>query len=130
MKKQTLNTLLITLLTATSASSASAGCSCPSGYKVVAGASVGSASAKVCRKKYKKTVKRKASCDLGFKLKYDVYGKKDQCKSFWGYGATIPQGTTGLIGHASNYGWVLNQRSRRDFWTKTKKHISVKACIG
>ena len=130
MKKQILNTLLITLLTATSASSAFAGCSCPSGYQVVAGASVGSASAKVCHKRYKKTVKRKAYCDIGFTLKLNVYGKKDQCKSFWGYGSTIPKGTTGLIGHASNYGWVLNQRSGRDVWKKTTKHSKVRACAG
>lgn len=130
MKKLTLNTLLITLLTTASAPSAFAGCNCPPGYKVVAGASVGSASVKACHKRYKKTVERKASCDLGLKFKYNVYGIKDQCKSFWGYGATIPQGTTGLIGHASNYGWVLNQRSSRDVWRRTTKHSSVKACIG
>ena len=130
MKKLTLSTLLLAVFATAASTSASAGCSCPSGYRTVAGASVGSGAAKVCHKSYRKTDKRNATCDLGLKFKYNVYGKKDQCKSLWGYGSTIPSGTTGIIGNPSHFGWALKKYSGRDQWWKTTKHSKLKACIG
>ena len=124
-------TALSILFAASFSSSAYAACSCPSGYSKVAGVSVGSATAKVCRKIWYTTKSSKAACDIGFVLQRNVYGNRDRCASIWGKtGYTIPHGTTGIAGHPSRYGWSLKVKSGRDKWTKSVKNERITACAG
>lgn len=132
MKKFTVISFLSVFALLSTASVANAACKCPSGYKTIAGASVGSSSAKVCEKKYTKTTSRKASCDVGWVLQRDVHGKKDICMSTWGQEGdyTVPKGTSGIAGKPTKFGWRLTTKKGRDVWKKSERKSKIRACIG
>lgn len=94
------------------------GVSCPSGY---------SARFRNNRLKCKKTISKRSSCDIPWRLRPRGNGKKDQCYIKTPFGETIgnytvPQGVSGIGGHPSRRGWRLrvDKRGNRDYWEKTK----------
>lgn len=88
------------------------GVTCPSGYT--------SKYARSRLKCEKKTVRR-ATCDIGWSL--DRRSGRDVCQMRTLVGTitgeyTIPEGTTGALGHPRKFGWRLEVKNGRDNWYK------------